>query len=920
MIYQDEQVRLHKTNSVNSVNKEACLNTGLQSHRKKFPFPAVSDAIDQRVIFEQERAASKMFRLILTINPFCTNVLFNAATELVQNEGTNIKGKLLIVDKDTTKNDVAIGEEILGVKKPNNYDMIRNTEYANGSAPFQYHCGFDIFNNHKLRNLSFKPVMPLINGNNEDRKVYNTLEDYMRDRSGNKIPLTRRTKIEDIEIDKKKRRLYLKDDILSYDESIEANLQEVNGWFGFRNNSSIPTKTIPTEKDKAKEIKNSKVFNEGKLGCEFVEMYPDSSLYSFKPKYNAIQHREEYNWDICLTYPYENETDGFDLIQSGDVNAVYLADYDLTIGTSGEDAILFRSLIKHNLAIGDNFILYYKLGGGNFKLFENHTFRVKNVGDLQSENSDYYFYIDDISLILQTLFNELNDQDKNSIKENKRTILKDKEKYTIFFRFAKVSEGEKCQYYVRKFRKLPNLRKIRNELTQEICENKTEFEKYISENCTHLNKRNEIELLPFAKEMYPLAFAKTIYGDDVSQITFTDTIDLSEIRDNLGRPLTTIYATIIKRNKGNELWYKKVKTKDELEDIEYSHCFGPISCGFVMHSEKSDTNVFVDRKIQGDVTTITNDSESNIGLHSEKNITIDTDVFYGDVVEFDKTTLMETILSDVCFRFNTLQRETKFDELGSEYYNYSNFSYDVFKTDDYDRDGFSVEKVDETAKKPTYRKEGYYYKAHYPIVLRDFSKISQASNKFINVKESNVIQTNGLNILVLTKGTCGVTTGDMLVLKSQDKTKQLAYKELKLFVTNVLTKSKFTIKVLNSDSSNSSAPNAIVKGIASELNSGNCKLLLKNPYIPSYAMEVYDNLFVWRNVLNSGDVNAKNIKEYPFANNHFYVNKNINFFLKRQDPYGYNGLLNKDIFPCDVYNREPKTPTFMYKDDSNVIC
>lgn len=918
MIYQDEQVRLHKTNSVNSVNKEACLNIELQTQRKKFPFPAVSDVVDQRLVFEHERATSTKFRLILTINPYCTNILFNTVTEIVQNEGTKEVGKLLIVDKSNTENEVVTGDKILGIIKPNNCDMVRNTEYANGSTPFQYHCGFDIFNNHKLRNLSFKPVIPPKNVTDSSREIYNTIKDDLRDRIGEQVPLRRRTSINVID-QTKKRKLYLKDDILSYSDSIAANLQEVNGWFGFRNTTAIPTREVPEGNKVGKIIKNSKVFNENKLGCEFIEMYPDSTLYSFTPKYNFFQNREEYNWDICLTYPYKKVTKDFKLIQDGKVNAVYLTDYELTIGTSGEEIVLFRSLIKHNLKIGDSIALYYLIGtSGEFKRIGNQAFRVKNIGNLSGDSVNYYFYLDNF---VESLYGAILSSEEADVKDNiignKAKLLKDKDKFNIHFRFAKISGGMECQYYVRKFKKLPNLRKIRQELTKEICEDKTKFEAYIEENCSTQDKK----MLQFSKEIYPLAFAKTIYNDQISQVTFTDTIDVSEIRDHLGMPITTIYATIIKRNKGHELWYKKepkLNTKN-LENIEYSHCFGPVSCGFTMHSEKNDSAVLVDRKTCGDVTTITNDVNSSESNPIETNITIDDDEFYGDIVEFDNYTLSETVLSDVCFRFNTLQRETDFSQLGKDDLHYDEFKYDEITSDDYDLDGFKIKNI--KPKNVTIRKEGYYYKAHYPIHLRDVGRMIQASNQRLLIKKASVIQAGGLKMIITTKNRSGAIAGDVLILKWFTKENDVIknYRS-HLIVDNVLSQTTFITSFQKTNNESTNIPKPDVNDIVLGLNGGAYKLLFKNMSIPSYAVEVSDNLFVWREVLNSGDVNSKNIKEYPFANNHFYINEGINFFLKRQDPYGYNGLLNKDLFPCDIYNRPPKTPIYSYKDDSNVIC
>lgn len=155
---QEERIRLAKTNSVTSDNKESFVDIDLKQHSRLFPFDDVIDTIDQMQQFEKERKECNKYRLILTINPYCTNILFNAVSEIVQNEGTPDKDKLVIANKlpITLKSETY---KIKGKSKGvTNYDMVRNTEYCNCDSPFVYHCGYDIFNNHILRNMTFKPV------------------------------------------------------------------------------------------------------------------------------------------------------------------------------------------------------------------------------------------------------------------------------------------------------------------------------------------------------------------------------------------------------------------------------------------------------------------------------------------------------------------------------------------------------------------------------------------------------------------------------------------------------------------------------------------------------------------------------------------------------------------------------------------
>ena len=76
--------------------------------------------------------------------------------------------------------------------------------------------------------------------------------------------------------------------------------------------------------------------------------------------------------------------------------------------------------------------------------------------------------------------------------------------------------------------------------------------------------------------MTRLSFAKNIYGDDMAQIVFNDDIDISNIKDNLGRPLTSLYLSFFKTNYGRKEWYNNILSAST---IEHSHCFGKLNCG-----------------------------------------------------------------------------------------------------------------------------------------------------------------------------------------------------------------------------------------------------------------------------------------------------------------------------------------------------
>ena len=100
----------------------------------------------------------------------------------------------------------------------------------------------------------------------------------------------------------------------------------------------------------------------------------------------------------------------------------------------------------------------------------------------------------------------------------------------------------------------------------------------------------------------------------------------------------------------------------------------------------------------------------------------------------------------------------------------------------------------------------------------------------------------------------------------------------------------------------------------------------KNKAIPSYATKVGDNDYLWRDVLNVNDLSNGSVINYPFTNGHFYITPSINFFLKRQDPFGESGLYadgttsNEEFFPNDVFGNIKKISDKEYKQEKEATC
>ena len=185
-------------------------------------------------------------------------------------------------------------------------------------------------------------------------------------------------------------------------------------------------------------------------------------------------------------------------------------------------------------------------------------------------------------------------------------------------------------------------------------------------------------------ETYKLAFSENIYNDAITQFVFNEDIDITDLVDNLGRPLSELYLTKIKTS-SNGL-FTKVSSG--------------IESPYLPKLMTSVTNTYL--KTIPVINRIHNGNNSPFPTHIplETNLTINDNFFYGDLVEYNMYEVQEIPLAEVSHRFNTVNRETS-----------PNFSY-------YDKIGPT----------PTFkttnlgpRQEGYFYKAHNLIKIREFS-------------------------------------------------------------------------------------------------------------------------------------------------------------------------------------------------------
>ena len=882
------KIRLNKTDSIHSENKENGLEINLQSTFKHTSYNNIRETIDSYQVYKDERFKSERYRLILTINPFCTNVLFNPFTEIVKYIPLNNGVKIERINDYITVNGID------GNSTPKRVQFIANTIYSNEENGYIYYPGYDMFDNHILRCKAFNVINDAQTKTGRKNQDFNTLSDFARDMDGKTIETAKRSDGARSKPKIIKKHVYNVDTLMSFEDSINYNLTEQDGWLGFSNTTKLETYNSKNELSNWCRVLNDR------SSSEFVQMYPDRTLFSFTPNYNNILNRMEYNWDILITYPFENDY-SFDLVNFKDgINALKLYSANIQNGLSGEKIVMFRSMTKHNL-IKNNYIQLMwrfktsRLENNEYKteteyFICDNTYRIANVGTLKNEKHNYYFYIDDKSLI-----DEINESIADKVVVNEKNKTRAVTIEDIDFYFQKITNDLPSKYYFRKFKKI-------------------DYDGDI-----------------LAKEQYNLGFATTVYNDGITQVTFTDNIDFTDLTDNLGRPVCQFFITILKTNKGNKEWYTNYEDAmlagEKAKNVEASHCFTKLTDGLVLHCEandffdddsenKQEKNANI-RFIGGEGHNWLSKGKSVLAEDSEwHGITKEQEWFYGDVVEFISSECKEYIIADVNYRFNTYQRENpaaiKRDK---------NMVYHEIEVDDYDfyQGNFAIKPPLTATQDP--RNEGYFYRPHYPIRIKEEGEVEQGGHYTIRLRNVDVVQNEDVYLRVISMQTSNLNVNDTILLMDDVNGVSFVFK-----VVYITSKTTFLIQPVNGwfgdegfvKKSTEIYDKALTwVDIAEHLRRGNDMFLRRrNSNIPSYAVLVGRNIFLWRKLYNNGEKDNSQLPEYIFTNNAFYVTPVINFYLRRQDPNGYFGLYRIDRQnPQDIAGEtKKKTTNYEYKD------
>ena len=844
---------MNKSKSKTNVNKVNIIPIELNRDASLLHDDLLRETFDTMQLYNDERDASRKHRLMFTLYPICSNDLYNNITEIVYKEGSD-DAMVLTNNGNTgnkTINNGAISSENLTRKH-----AIRNTEYTNEKFKLTYHCGSDIFNNHLLRmkenisvqkrgsNSASKCLVYTTDKLSSKMDAFNTIGDYSRTFNGSdikiKIPASSAKYTYSTSYNGNLP-LYNINTVKTFKDAYSDGIKRENGWMGFYNKTSL---SIPVSSN----YYVNKCFN-NMPGCQFIDVAPERDLFYFTPKKNEYKNRLEYNWECFITYPFKSVYKDSDLLTGNGLPLLKFDDtkvYHEYYNNSGEVIALFRCPVKHNLHVGDSIKLILPENSPSSK--KKVTCEVVKVGNHEGKYVDRYFSVrkSDFEDFLLPINNPIEPT-----------------------RFVRLSNGFECEYYFRKFKKVYNYK------TNESLK-------------STINK---------------LAFSDTIYGDDVSQLVFTDDIDITELRDNRNRPLTELYLTIIKTNAGYKGWYENGKYSDynennKIQTVEFSHVFGKVTSGLDLptfagkhyHTLRYQHNINNGQECIISGITIANQSSTKI----ESDINKDMDEFYGDLVEFDPISVTETVLEDVFHRFNTAQRE---------YLNktsmYSTIYHDEMLGDMYDYDRYGTSYVTDENRIREYKinegfanlaPEGYIYKPHHKIKIGIFKDlVSQCSDTPLYMNTYSFVTNANYDVVFYTNDNYLFMCGDMISFSNFMTKKFFNYKITEYKLVND-EKGTFIGKAEFYDSPYGEPTTDDKESDVLWFNHS-----MSTPY---YANLLTDGSgrFLWRDIKNPSEMTFHDdLYDIPYTNGSFYHHENITFYVRRQDPFNYyNMRVNKD--------------------------
>ena len=316
-------------------------------------------------------------------------------------------------------------------------------------------------------------------------------------------------------------------------------------------------------------------------------------FFPFDPGYDRLRMLDsdgKQNYLLKITYPFESRNDIKIVKNNGNVtikDGIPIIE-KFSIELNGRLYTGFRTAMNHGLSEGDRIQLLnlIDLTSPNTLNLTTKFYRVFKLGNVTNNKK------------LRTFVIDVNPSDID---------------FTIGTSTVKrVVKDKPSQYYIRRFRSIT-----------------TDYSDY---------------------DLYPAAYGVTYFNDNVAAFNFKTDVDVKNLKDNLGRPLSELYLTIVKNDNdsdatsiNSQYWLDQVSN---LAPPYNSRFWTPISAGYDLEN---------DVEINYNIRSY---RDPNYGSSSyfENIDESDTD-FDGDIVEYNDNELVERRLENIYHRINTTYRE-----------------------------------------------------------------------------------------------------------------------------------------------------------------------------------------------------------------------------------------------------------------------
>ena len=814
-------------------NEQMTVGVELESTRKLLPKSGrISSIFSLYEQYNYERDTCDKYRLIFTVNPICTNALYNVKTEVVVNEGSDKCKFLNAEDIDKPDNSINTSSDTITLEQ-----ALDDTEYSNPEmGGFVYHCGMDIFKNHRLRDRGFHFFKEPKSTENDAKKTFNTIESFLTDNEGKvvkeKLVLSAYTNQTEIPL-----HAYTIDNMDDFMDAYNDGVREVDGWYGFYNvgNINIPN----TEIKDVGEIDVNRVINNNKQ-CEFIDFYPDRSLFSFIPKVNKARRRLENNWDYCLTYPYASDSGAPNEWGITDDNGGIQIVETMSGRTDGGNfTVTFRTIVPHNLAPRDYVSLYLSVNINPLKC------RVVSLGDISGNDQDTVFTIKyrDIASVVPMSGDSTIQLEMISSSS-----------------FKRLSSGVECKYYARKLRKIGNYR----------------------------------------SECNKIVGGKNIYGDKFAQIVFTDDIEIpiDEYVTNLGTPITDVYLTIVKRGAGREEFYN---ASADSETVEFSHCFGKVTSGVKLPKYVKDYNIYRLTNVSDVNGIVPYVIEDDVTID---NLEFYYDIVEFDPINILEKQLEVVYHRFNTYQRECQENTSHFnDPIMWKYIVADDYTPNTDGTamSSFTVSSATIPSKDQQTDYPVnVMPEGYFYRHSYPVKVRELGNLVNCRLELL-MKDPTIVDMNEYEMIDDT-GYTGVTIDRLFPYAIvSDRNFNLMKGDELCFIRSDGSVYRVYFNSYEETVSGNSITGYtylnLLSGDASILDENFRYVYRITDKCPSYALfNPKNSCLSWREITPLSELdNDSELYDMPFSNGANYRHTNINFFLQRQDPHGDYGLRDANV-------------------------